>query len=509
MIDFPAMARSLFSQWTLGAAALLFLTACEASRHPPRLVILYAPCTVTREYLSPYHPSVSFTPHLEEFANEAIVFERHQTESGSSGIAYASIFSGGQADHHGLYRHPTRLSDELTLMAEAYADHGYETFFWAGHPMADPALNYAQGVAHANQFARPLRADDARFVEILDRVRSDPDFKAFVMTNFTVTHSPYQTSRLARFRNRYPLEGRAIPAATVEKYARLHRENHLGLSWNTAATIQRLGLTPAEVRELKDVLELLYKSNVSELDRRFGAVVSAVRARELLDESLILFTADHGELLFREGAPFQWSHSMQLAREVLNVPLLIRAPGLKPGIHEGVTRSIDVFPTIMGLSGIPLPEASGVPGVDLSEALVAGEPGPDLRAYSHTTILVRSVFKRMHSAGRRADWEFARALFPSEDPSLIWVALREGDTVYKIRRPDGGDWRREAFDLRRDPWEARDLFDAADPGHAEAMARLSDYKADLLKTYREGEEAERLLPAEREARALRELGYIR
>ena len=59
---------------------------------------------------------------LAAFAEESVVFERHHTEAPSSGIAYASILSGGQADHHGVYRHPLRLSPDLILLPEVFAE---------------------------------------------------------------------------------------------------------------------------------------------------------------------------------------------------------------------------------------------------------------------------------------------------------------------------------------------------------------------------------------------------
>ena len=93
------------------------MLACSAP-DPPRLVIVYATCSLGTTFLSPYHPELPLTPALQRFAEQAIVFERHQTESGQSGTAFASIFSGRQADEHGVYFHPTRLPEELLMLTE-------------------------------------------------------------------------------------------------------------------------------------------------------------------------------------------------------------------------------------------------------------------------------------------------------------------------------------------------------------------------------------------------------
>ena len=74
----------------------VLVLGCGGATPPPdvRLVLLYAPCTVNASYLGPYDRGLSYTPHLTRFAERSLVFERHQTESGQSGIAYASLFAG-------------------------------------------------------------------------------------------------------------------------------------------------------------------------------------------------------------------------------------------------------------------------------------------------------------------------------------------------------------------------------------------------------------------------------
>jgi len=93
------------------------LCACRAgSPEPPRLVVLYATCTVNKDYLSPYNEEVVFTPNFARFGRGAAVLTSHQTESGVSGTAFASIYAGVQADRHGVFKHPKELDNDLYLM---------------------------------------------------------------------------------------------------------------------------------------------------------------------------------------------------------------------------------------------------------------------------------------------------------------------------------------------------------------------------------------------------------
>jgi hypothetical protein len=170
---------------------------CGSESHvaPPRLVVLYAPCALRAPSLGPYDPAVPFTPNLSAFARASVVFRRHTTEVEESGPSYAAILSGTQAYRHGIYRHPTMLADDLHLVAESFAEHGYETWFWSGQPMASAVLNYGQGVPPERTVvptkpglpgqwvpgdAETLSANDPKFEKLLDSLAADPRKRAFV-----------------------------------------------------------------------------------------------------------------------------------------------------------------------------------------------------------------------------------------------------------------------------------------------------------------------------------------
>jgi arylsulfatase A-like enzyme len=473
-------------------------TPQDAAADQPRLVILYATCTVNRDYLAPYNDEVAYTPHLRQFADESVVFANHYTESGQSGPAYASIFTGHQAYEHGIHRHPMTLRDELYLIAEAYADNGYETFFWNRHPMASPELNFGQGVDPANTFDDFLRADSPEFGEILRRLQEDENYRAFVLTNFTVTHAPYGFEHLNAFARRYPEQTNRISDGELNLYNGVYRQYEEELQWNFAEFVVREKLTRDDVHNLAQSIELLYKSNVGLLDQQFGELMGIVEKSGLSDQSLVVFTADHGETLHRDNALFHWGHGGQLAPEVLIVPLIIRGPDLQPTVWENVTRSIDLFPTMLGLSGITLPAKRAVEGVDLSHALRGEASAPELTAYSHTSVPHPQILKSREGT-------LLHRFYPEFDGSLAWVAMRDGGLVYKLRNLDGTNWGFQVFDALADPEERQNLFDPDNPRHVEMTQRLEEYKARLI----DSEPSEvRTLPPE-EIEALRTLGYIR
>jgi arylsulfatase A-like enzyme len=396
----------------------------------------------------------------------------------------------------------------MYLIFEAFADAGYEPFYWCDHNMASPGLNYDQGLRTQNVFKSMLTAEHPEFAKILAKLEQDPSYRALIVTSFTVTHSNYNSRPLVDgFLEQYPDEIEDITYDEFKTYGQLFVQNAIELSLNFPEVIARNNLNEVDVFKLRRTVELMYKACVHELDRLFGNVVAEVRGHGLFDESLIAFTSDHGEMLYRKNALFPFGHGYELPHDVLSVAWLLHTGGtpVKPRVYEGVTRSIDVYPTLAGLCNIPLAPERRVAGVDLSRALRTGET-LDLLGYSHTSLPNPYVLKASGES-------LFKQYFPELDPELAWVCIRDGDMFYKWRKLDSQNWGYEVIDVATDPDEEHNLYDPANPQHREFAQRLTDYKARLVNAYREmwlWEDASGRQPAREDAiRRLKSLGYIR
>jgi arylsulfatase A-like enzyme len=467
---------------------LVLAAACGGAPEParPRLVVLYATCSLDKHFLAPYDASVTFTPTLATLAREALVFERHMTEAGVSGIAYASLFTGAQADEHGIFHHPSRLPARMLTIFEAFAAAGWETHYFNGHKMAGAELDYAQGVAPEQVYPSQARkrevlsGRDPDFTRLLERLRADPELRALAVVNFTVTHAAYtaqlEAEEFASFLRRHPEAAEGLSAADFRGLARIYEDNRLPLQWDYPNTVRRLGLGPEDEERLARLLRAVYCADVELLDTIVAGARLALTVNGLLDDTLFAFTADHGEYLFQRQRPFQWGHGLQLAPEELSVPWILRpSRGLfAPGRYAGVTRSIDVFPTLAGLCGVPLPAGAPVQGVDLSAALRGEAPQPQMLAPSHTKILDERLMREF------ADLALVRGLFPSMDPGLMWVAVREEDRFARWTNRGDGTFVHEHFDLSADPLALENRFDADDPDHQRLARWLEQYKERLV-----------------------------
>jgi arylsulfatase A-like enzyme len=496
----------------------LLLASCSQKRDraqlQPGLVLLFATCSVSQSHLFPYNRQVDYTPNIARFAAGSSVFTNHQTEASLSGVAYASIVSGNQADKHGIFDHPRKLDKAVWTISEAFLQNGYDTHFWGGHKNADFSLGYGQGVKPENHVGEFLAKENSTFDDILKRVSSDRDYRAFVLTTGTLTHNPY--SATYREKNHNP---ETLPAhfqslgVTIDEFYR-YRSLYFDDKWKFRliydfdATIRTWGLSQEELKKFIRVVEYLYKCAIHRLDTQFGKIIRKLAEHHVLDRSLIIFTSDHGEILYRDNAFFKFCHGSQLTPEVLAVPFIIRAPslGVPSKRYSFVSRSIDVFSTIAGLCSLRMSEKEKPDGIDLSPIMVGHSPPLSLPAFSHTGLVPDAVTREPEYRDT-----LLYKLFPQRDPELMWVSVRIKNMLYKFAKfdADRDDFAPLAFDLSRDPTERNNLFDHDDEEHRAILQKLEQYKKTLVSACRSRYSSTASeIPEEQRREILKSLGYI-
>jgi arylsulfatase A-like enzyme len=120
----------------------------------------------------------------------------------------------------------------------------------------------------------------------------------------------------------------------------------------------------------------LYYYLLKLVDKAIGRILEALELSGMADDTIVVFTSDHGDLLGAHGGLIQkWCNAFD---EATRVPLLIAGPGIEPG-GDGVglvTSHVDLIPTLLGLAGIDREEAAA--GVSAHHDEVQPLPGRDL-----------------------------------------------------------------------------------------------------------------------------------
>ena len=95
-----------------------------------------------------------------------------------------------------------------------------------------------------------------------------------------------------------------------------------------------------------------YYANVSMIDTQVGKILDALEARGVLDDTIIVFTSDHGDCLNDHGHSQKWTMYEQSVR----VPALVCGPGIGSGLHiDDLVSLMDLGPTVLELAGVDVP----------------------------------------------------------------------------------------------------------------------------------------------------------
>lgn len=260
----------------------------------------------------------------------------------------------------------------------------------------------------------------------------------FMQIGFLGPHPPYDP--LPEYTKRY-LDDPRVPFANPTppdlddlpsflKHKRQHdsRVDHDAVLWNMNPSAEQLKRLRAH-----------YLGNVTMIDEAVGRLVDVLDRKGYLDESLIVFTSDHGDNLGDHGLSQKWS----MYDTVTRVPAIFWAPGeVKAGQkHDGLCQLFDIGPTILEWAGAALPPACQ------AQSLV-----PALRGEAWTPR--EEVF-----AEQAGDVTLTGA-------QLITMVRDKRYKITHIVDSDEG----QLFDLEADPQEERNLWN--DLAHAEHKQRL-------------------------------------
>jgi len=149
--------------------------------------------------------------------------------------------------------------------------------------------------------------------------------------------------------------------------------------------------TPSFFESLEDPERIpdLYEESIQRSAERFRELTQRLREHDILDDTLVIFTSDHGELLGESSRGGLYNHGRPMTPEVVRVPLVFMGAGLPEGeSYDGLTASVDIAPTV--LSAL-CRDAGPVDGHDLWRESIPGDRTPRSEFWLDKTVRRRQL----------------------------------------------------------------------------------------------------------------------
>jgi arylsulfatase A-like enzyme len=381
------------------------------------------------------------TPNLDALAARGTLFRNHFVTTSICCVSRASILSGQYARRHGINDFVTPFSPAAfaatypALLRTAGYRTGFIGKFGVGEQMPEKEFEFWRGFpGQGNYFTKddPTHLTKKMGNQALEFLSTDDRRPFCLSVSFKAPHCQDNGKR------EFPPDPRdeglfadvtfPVPATANDKFFRqlpgFVRQSEGRVRWERRfATPEMFQKTVADYYRL-----------VTGLDREVGRILTALREREVADDTLVVFTSDNGFFFGERGMAGKWL----MYEQSIRVPLVIadpRSPDRARGrTEEAMTLNVDFAPTLLDYAGVAVP--ASMQGRSL-RPLVQGENVTWRREwfYEHHT-LPKMI---PPSEGVRTDrWKYLR--WVGEDPAV-----------------------EELYDLKAEPAEEHNL--AADPQH--------------------------------------------
>ncbi len=405
------------------AATAAFAAACRGGDRP-RNVVLVSVDTLRADRLGAYGAPRRTTPHLDRWFDpqHARVYRRSWSTEASTTPSILSMLTGLLPQQHRVRMLVQLVPPELELLPEMLPEEWQTAGFVSNMMLTTEASGLGAHFDHYDDFVDERERHRGDTFE-RNAARTTDAVLDWLAAGAKAAASPPQGSTAARDPER--------PLFLWVHYMDPHGPYHAPDDWKRTFTHPSpLPIDVSRILEYQrepgvtDGLAYVdaYDEEVAYTDSEIGRLLEGLDRVLDLDETLVVFTADHGEALLEHE--FWFRHAVQVYEEMVRVPLMLRGPGVVPGASELVTSGTDVAPTVLAALGLPARAAA--PAVDLRS-------GKGLSAD-------RIVYTEASLSSRDGGDQWRAAI---QGTSKWVIGVRKGDCESKTRR----------YDLAKDPLE--------------------------------------------------------
>lgn len=452
----------------------------EEATADERYNVLFIAADDLRMNLGCYGDEVAVTPHLDDLAEQAMVFERAYCQFPSCNASRSSIITGMHPDSISVWRlsdHFRETAPDVVTLPQHFKANGYHTESigkvlhnyngirdnersWSVPARMDQESHFSdyafeknsrkgkrKGLVAEMADAPEEAYDDGRItldaVETIQRLsRQDEAF--FLAVGFMKPHSPYNApSSCWDLYDRNDMQALG-PEDRPDGQSDLH--------WFPFGELRSFPEVPKEgpiPEALANRIRHGYYAATSFLDSNVGQLLQTLEESGLAENTIVVFWSDHG---YHLGENSHWTKVTPRELDA-QVPLLIHVPGKEPGRTSAIVEYTDLYPTLVDLCR--LPAAEGLDGI--SFAPVLDDPKLEAREAALTQVSRpwsnKGAIKWMGYSIRTRDFRYTR-----------WVDFESRDVLAE-----------ELYDHREDSFERNNVADHREyREEKERHARLLD-----------------------------------
>lgn len=315
----------------------------EAAPSRPRIrnVLIYLTDTLRADKLHPYRETTRVrTPSLDQWVEHATVMFRGHSQENWTKPSVTTLLSGLFPWEHQATTEEAIVSPSVDLLSERLGREGFVSAAFIANGFCSDRFGFRQGWSSFRNYIREGMRSQGQFVaaDVIEWLDARDAARPFFLYVHTIDpHVPYLP-----------------PAAELALYDPDPYEGPIDFNRDRELLEKIKAGTQATNERDRVHLEALYDAEITYHDHHFGSIMEALERRGLADDTMVVFTADHGEEFFDHGSV---GHGHSMYEELVNVPLIVRVPGVtdRPVRLDDSVGLVDVLPTIYEVLGRDVP----------------------------------------------------------------------------------------------------------------------------------------------------------
>lgn len=349
-----------------GLAEHIFTTDAEFARHTPREndtrpnIVFIVSDTQRADYMSLYGPDArAATPRLEKLAGDGVVFDRAFSQAGWTKPSFGTLWTGLEPAAHKAAVKGSRLDDAVPTIAEMLAETGYYTVGFPNNPHIQQSFGFHRGFVEyhylepEHYFAARPSVRHLALYEVLSRLWNKVLHRGSLPVHHTYRPAARVTDHAIEWiATARPEQG---PFYLFLHYMDCHDPYLPAGAEETPYARSMLGPSP-DPEVYLEVCMAAYAAEVERVDEGTGRLMDYLREAGLYDNTLVIFTSDHGEEFFEHNG---WWHGATLYDEMTHMPLIVKFPrNAAAGTRVAApAHHLDMAPTMLAAAEIPVPDA--------------------------------------------------------------------------------------------------------------------------------------------------------
>lgn len=336
--------------------------------------ILYIDIDCLRpDHLGCYGYQRETSPNIDMMAERGTRFTNHYVSDAPCLPSRTALFTGRLGIHTGVINHGGRNADIRPIGRDrgfnntsgpyqswmtALRRAGYRTATVSPFPTRHAAWHFLDGFREwVDTGSNGLEVADQITPSAIGWLREHAEADNwFLHVNYWDPHTPYRTP--LNFKN--PFDGQPGPDWLTEEILEQHRQS---FGPHSARELYEFGpydtnrwpRVPAEIASLCDYAKWIdgYDTGIRYADKHVGMVFEHLADRDLLDDTLVIISADHGE---NQGELNVYGDHQTADHHTCNIPLIVSGPGIMPGhVDTDLHYHLDLAPTISEFAGAEVP----------------------------------------------------------------------------------------------------------------------------------------------------------